>query len=126
VSIATVEVLAEVYFRQDTFLHCGFWPPPVSQTITGSSLEGMEDESNQNAADLLAQGKQALRDKLLRAHLGDLSNPSWRVRRKAARGLGELGADGMPAIAELEALLKDKDYRVREAAAEALAKIQNE
>jgi HEAT repeat protein len=74
----------------------------------------------------LAQAKRVLRDALLQAYLKDLTDERWRVRRKAARGLGELGKDALIAVPVLEGLLKDGDFRVREAASLALAAIRGE
>jgi HEAT repeat protein len=74
--------------------------------------------------DDLAEGKRVLRDALFQAYLKDLTDGSWRVRRKAARGLGELGKDAVVAVPLLEGLLKDRDFRVREAASLALIAIR--
>jgi HEAT repeat protein len=76
--------------------------------------------------DDLAEGKRVLRDALLQAYLKDLTDGSWRVRRKAARGLGGLGKDAIVAMPLLEGLLEDGDFRVREAASLALAAIRGE
>jgi HEAT repeat protein len=71
----------------------------------------------------LAAGEAALERMLLRVYLTDLGSVSWRVRRKGANGLGELGEAATDAAPELERLLSDPDPRVREAAAKALARV---
>jgi HEAT repeat protein len=76
--------------------------------------------------DDLAEGKRVLRDTLLQAYLKDLTDGSWRVRRKAARGLADLGKDALASVPLLEGLLKDGDFRFREAAGVALAAIRGE
>jgi HEAT repeat protein len=48
------------------------------------------------------------------------------MRRSAARALGEVGLPARPAVSRLRELLNDRDGSVREAAAEALRKIEGE
>ncbi len=74
--------------------------------------------------DGLALGMRALRRQLLRAYTNGLGDASWRVRKKAARGLGELGPEAVEAVPLLEVALRDRHPQVREAAAAALQKIQ--
>jgi HEAT repeat protein len=75
--------------------------------------------------DPLAQSKQALRNTLLQLYRNDLTNASWRVRRKAVSGLSTLGTEAQEAIPQLEALMQDKDWRVRKAVALALQAIRS-
>jgi hypothetical protein len=51
---------------------------------------------------------------------------SAQVRRGLARALGEVGPAARPAVPQLQALLRDETSEVRETAAEALKKIENE
>jgi HEAT repeat protein len=81
------------------------------------------DFSKRQEPDGLAGSKAALDARLLEAYLRDLSDPSWRVRKKAARGLGTLGPKATQAVPQLKALLNDQDVRVREAARQALEAI---
>ena len=53
-----------------------------------------------------------------------LADSDDEVRGVAAENLGEMGPAGKPALGELKALAKDKSERVREAAQEAIAKIE--
>jgi HEAT repeat protein len=72
----------------------------------------------------LGHAMAALRQRLLAVYCTDLSSTSWHVRRKAARGLRDLGSEAREAVPRLEILLRDQHARVREAAAWALEKIQ--
>ena len=55
----------------------------------------------------------------------ELKNADTREKRAiAARALGLVGPEAKPAAPQLYALLKDKDRRVQEAAAEALERIE--
>ncbi|MBI3467703.1 MAG: HEAT repeat domain-containing protein [Planctomycetes bacterium] len=74
--------------------------------------------------DTLAQRILALNQKLLGEYMKKLESESWQVRVKSARGLGSLQSIAAPAIPALEELLRDKDHRVRKAAALALASIR--
>jgi len=56
--------------------------------------------------------------------LGELRDDSRDVRCLAASALGRIGADARTAVPALEKALNDEDERVRQAAAEALKKIQ--
>jgi HEAT repeat protein len=82
------------------------------------------DFSGQQEADPLAAGTERLRKLLLRSYLKNLTDASWRVRKKGARGLGELGPEARETVPTLEALLEDADSRVREAAALALHRMR--
>ena len=53
-----------------------------------------------------------------------LKDPSHHIRATAARSLGNLGREGMPAVAALTAALADDKDLVRTAAQEALRKIR--
>jgi hypothetical protein len=75
-------------------------------------------------AHTLAQSMFALNQMLLSEYTKKLESDSWQVRAKSARGLGFLRGVAVPAIPALERLLADKDYRVRKAAALALASIR--
>jgi HEAT repeat protein len=72
----------------------------------------------------IESGKRALAAMLLRCYLKDLESESPRVRRKGAKGLGELGQAARPAITLLESLLEDTDRKVRVAAEVALQAIR--
>lgn len=48
-----------------------------------------------------------------------LKDPAWNVRRDAVRSLGQLGAAAKPVLAQVKALEKDEDDRVKKAAARA-------
>jgi HEAT repeat protein len=76
-------------------------------------------------ADLLAESILALNQKLLNEYMEKLESETWQVRAKSARGLGSLKRLAAPAIPSLEELLRDKDHRVRKAAALALASIRS-
>ncbi len=78
------------------------------------------DLAKRHESDGLAGSKAALAARLLEVYLHDLSDPSWRVRKKAARGLGNLGPMATKALPQLEALLCDRDGRVRAVARQAL------
>jgi len=83
------------------------------------------DFSARPPADDLAHSKVALRETLLRSYMEGLADPSWRVRKKAARQLGELSSDALEAVPLLEGMLRDNELRVREAAASALERIRS-
>ncbi|MBI2946272.1 MAG: HEAT repeat domain-containing protein [Verrucomicrobia bacterium] len=63
--------------------------------------------------------------KAMRAVTQALQHESFRVRGKAAITLGQLGARAKEGIPALQAALKDEYWNVREAAAEALKKIES-
>jgi HEAT repeat protein len=65
----------------------------------------------------------ALNERLLAIYLKDLASENPKTRRKAARGLANLGAAAAEAIPALTAALSDRDRRVREAAAWALERL---
>jgi HEAT repeat protein len=76
------------------------------------------------AADLVNQ-MLALNERLLAAYLAELRSENWRARRKAVRGLANLGAVAKEAIPALrETAEKDSDRRVREAARVALERLE--
>ena len=81
-----------------------------------------EEQPQDNA---LAPGDRALKQILLRSYRAGLADPSWRVRKKSARGLGDLGMMALETVPLLEAALTDTHPRVREAANWALARIRN-
>jgi hypothetical protein len=80
----------------------------------------------ENAQGELATGKAKLEKILVSTYLKDLRSESWRVRRRGAKGLGELGTAARDAASELERLFDDPDPRVREAAGNALARVSLE
>jgi HEAT repeat protein len=82
------------------------------------------DFSGRQEADPLATGTETLRKILLGSYLKNLTDASWRVRKKGARGLSGLGPEAREAVPTLEALLEDADSRVREAAALALHRMR--
>jgi hypothetical protein len=55
-----------------------------------------------------------------------LHDVEWTVRRQSALSLGEIGSDAAPAVPALKLLGKDPDRLVRQAAKEALAKVQGQ
>ena len=75
--------------------------------------------------DSLADRMLALNEVLLRERVKGLHDANPRLRRKAARGLADLGKVAERAIPLLEALLIDPDRRVREAAAQTLKRINS-
>jgi HEAT repeat protein len=84
---------------------------------------GFAEKDQAPGLSALSAGPAAVNVILLKAYLADLGSQSWRVRKKAANGLGALGAAAQEAVPQLEALLKDKDHRVKDAAALALERI---
>jgi HEAT repeat protein len=74
----------------------------------------------------LATQMLALNEKLHSAYLAELRSDNWRHRRKAARGLANLGLVGARAIPALKEALSDRDRRVREAEAFALERLSDE
>jgi HEAT repeat protein len=74
----------------------------------------------------LADRMLALNEVLLHQRMKGLQDPNPRLRRKAARGLSDLGKVAERAVPLLEALLKDPDRRVREAAAQTLKSINSD
>jgi len=79
-----------------------------------------------SSKDSLADQMLALNEVLLRERIKGLQDPNPRLRRKAARGLSDLGKVAERAIPLLEALLIDPDHRVRETAAQTLRRINLE
>jgi HEAT repeat protein len=79
-----------------------------------------------SSKDSLADQMLALNDVLLRERIKGLHDANPRLRRKAARGLSDLGKVAEKARPLLEALLVDPDHRVREAAAQTLKRINSE
>ncbi len=79
-------------------------------------------ESKESLADQML----ALNEVLLHQRIKGLQDPNPRLRRKAARGLSDLGKVAERALPLLEALLNDPDRRVREAAAETLKSIHSD
>jgi HEAT repeat protein len=78
----------------------------------------------QPASDLVNQ-MLALNERLLAAYLAELRSENWRARRKAARGLANLGTVATKAIPALREMAeKDSDRRVREAARVALERLE--
>jgi HEAT repeat protein len=73
----------------------------------------------------LAIGMRALQKVLLETYLKGLSDCNPRVRRKAARGLGNLGAAASDAVPVLETLCRDRHATVRDSARCALVKIRS-
>src|SRR5262249_46814925 len=69
------------------------------------------------------QNIEALKAKLLRTYLPGLRDDNPRIRRKAARGLGFLGAAAAAAVPALDALQEDDNAAVRGAARWALSRI---
>src|SRR5262245_3857526 len=69
-------------------------------------------------------GREELERLLLGVYLKQLTSPSWRVRKKGARGLGLMGEAASDALPLLEKLMDDSDPRVSEAASEAVGKIR--
>ena len=53
-----------------------------------------------------------------------LKDPAWNVRRDAVRSLGQLGPAAKPVLAEVKALEKDGNDRVKKAAAIAVRQIE--
>jgi HEAT repeat protein len=53
-----------------------------------------------------------------------LRDVEWTVRRQSAISLGEIGSDAAPAVPALQRLGKDPDRLVRQAAKDALTKVQ--
>ena len=68
----------------------------------------------------------ALNEQLLSTYLSDLRNGNPARRRKAARGLANLGDIARRAIPALREVLADRDRKVREAAAFALKQLDAE
>jgi HEAT repeat protein len=68
-------------------------------------------------------GRSQLERLLLHSYLNDLASSSWRVRKKGAKGLGELGPAAGAAAPELEKLLDDPEEEVRKAAGDALSRV---
>jgi HEAT repeat protein len=79
-----------------------------------------------SSKDALADQMLALNEVLLRERIKRLHDANPRLRRKAARGLSDLGKVAERAIPLLESLLVDPDRRVREAAAQSLKRINSE
>jgi HEAT repeat protein len=79
-----------------------------------------------SSKDSLADQMLALNEVLLRERMKGLHDANPRLRRKAARGLSDLGKVAERAIPLLEALLVDPDRRVREAAGQTLKRINSE
>jgi hypothetical protein len=82
------------------------------------------DFTARTEADDLTVPKDALAKILLEQYVEGLASPSWRARKKAARGLGELGPRAREAIPLLEAAVRDPNVGVREAALCALGKVR--
>ena len=82
---------------------------------------GAEEPESRN----LVQQMLALNERLLCTHLEDLRSDSAARRKKAARGLANLGEIGRRAIPALRAALDDRDRKVREAAAFALEQLDS-
>jgi HEAT repeat protein len=72
----------------------------------------------------VATGREALERLLLGVYRKQLTSPSWRVRKKGARGLRLMGEAASDALPLLEKLMDDSDRRVRETASEAVRKIR--
>src|SRR5262249_34951194 len=72
------------------------------------------------------QQTHALNERLICTYLENLQSENPAKRRKAARGLGNVGAIGRRAIPALRAALDDRDRKVREAAAVALEQLDDE
>jgi HEAT repeat protein len=66
---------------------------------------------------------EALQRKLLHAYLASLRDPNPRARKKAARGLGNLGAAAEEAVPALRTACDDEYRAVRQAARWALGRI---
>jgi HEAT repeat protein len=79
-----------------------------------------------SSKDSLADQMLALNEVLLRERTKGLHDANPRLRRKAARGLSDLGKVAEKAIPHLETLLVDPDRRVREAAGQTLKRINSE
>src|SRR5262249_19158906 len=95
-----------------------------SRNTTHESEQLTLDSTARTEADDLAPSKDALARMLLEQHLQGLTSPSWRVRKKAARGLGELGEKAREAAPLLEAAVRDPNIGVREVALWALGKVR--
>jgi HEAT repeat protein len=81
--------------------------------------------TDQPPSDDLARGIEALQEKLLGAYLRGLGDGNPRVRKKAARGLGNLGPSAAEAVPVLESLCRDRHAAVRDCARWALARIRS-
>jgi hypothetical protein len=71
----------------------------------------------------LASSIEALHRQLLHTYLAGLENRDHRARKKAARGLGNLGAAAAEAAPALRALCDDENRAVRHVARWALDRI---
>jgi HEAT repeat protein len=84
----------------------------------------MKSEKESDASQsTLAERMLALNRVLLGAYLKGLTSDRPAVRRKAARGLANLGSIAQEAVPALERALKDPDVKVRQAAAWSLRHI---
>jgi hypothetical protein len=102
---------------------CRCWREDCNNETT--ALQAASGHQGQPQDDALASGGRALKQILLRSYRTGLASSSWRVRKKSARGLGELGVVAWEAVPLLEAARDDTHPKVREAATWALVRIRN-
>jgi hypothetical protein len=70
------------------------------------------------------QGPQTMSNLLLDSYIEDLGSGQLDTRLRAARELGNMGADAKKALPALEKMAGDKNAKVRDAAKEAIAAIR--
>ncbi len=99
---------------------------PAAKAAVPALEEALKDKKDKNvrfyAAEALA--RLGLPDRGLPVLIALLKGKSWILRKYAAMALGEIGAPAKAAIPALREALKDKEADVRNAAAEALKRIQ--